>query len=144
MKPPTPRSNHVKKCICCACVLSQDGSQVLLVKQRKTQKWSFPKGSKTSTESKFKCMLRELYEETGLKLQDLHPFCLFRVTRKKHVIYVIRLQEKVLPTNLIVQDIHEIETCGWIPLHALPYYKYNKITQKILIDLFKTMEVVGD
>jgi len=56
-----PGYMQVFGCIC----LDQCGN-ILLVRGRGSQKWSFPKGHKHRSESSFNCAKRELCEETGI------------------------------------------------------------------------------
>ena len=45
-----------------------DGDQVLLIKNKRSQHWSFPKGHMEAGESAVQTALREIREETGLKV----------------------------------------------------------------------------
>ena len=49
-------------------ILVSSRERILLVRGRKTGKWSFPKGHRELRESAYECALRELREETGIRL----------------------------------------------------------------------------
>ena len=73
-----------------------------------TGKWSFPKGHREPNETPIDCAKREIYEETGILIDDL--------TNKKPVFvsiyyyYNIEFDEEV-PTNPI--DTKEIKDIRW-------------------------------
>lgn len=47
--------------------------RVLLVKGKKSQKWSFPKGQQNNPKESLRaCAIREMYEETGIRMRNLH------------------------------------------------------------------------
>ena len=63
---------------CCGFIvykLDDDGQKYLLLYQRETGTWSFPKGHMNPGETEMQTALRELYEETGLVAD---PVCGFR------------------------------------------------------------------
>ena len=63
---------------CCGFIvykLDDDGQKYLLLYQRETETWSFPKGHMMPGETEMQTALRELYEETGLVAD---PVCGFR------------------------------------------------------------------
>ena len=49
-------------------ILVSPNNTVLLIKGRRTGKWSFPKGHSEQGETEIDCALRETYEETGIEL----------------------------------------------------------------------------
>jgi 8-oxo-dGTP pyrophosphatase MutT (NUDIX family) len=52
------------------CIIINNEGEVLLVRGRLSHKWSFPKGHCKRGESDLACATRELYEETGLVLNE--------------------------------------------------------------------------
>ena len=63
---------------CCGFIvykLDDDGQKYLLLYQKETGTWSFPKGHMMPGETEMQTALRELYEETGLVAD---PVCGFR------------------------------------------------------------------
>jgi len=90
----------------------------------------FPKGSKEINESTVECAMRELHEETGLKL-DLTKQKTVEINNngKSFVFYLITVDEK---TNL---DEHpkgdiEISAYGWINISKVWNYKLSGVTKK--------------
>lgn len=87
---------------------------VLLVKGRRSQKWSFPKGHAKIGELPIDCAKRELFEEAGI-----------RVTSPQNGYYVMKGGEYfIFHINklcfLKIQDNVEINDVAWWPLNALP------------------------
>lgn len=129
-------STHVKSRLksCGACVINVNATHCLLVKQKSTQKWGFPKGSLESGESFNQCMRRELWEETGLELNRFRHQVLGRETYMKYLIYVIHMSEDVrIPFS--VRDVEEIEQVEWVPLDQLASYLFNRVTECVLSKL---------
>ena len=63
---------------CCGFIvykLDDDGQKYLMLYQKETGTWSFPKGHMLPGETEMQTALRELYEETGLVA---NPVCGFR------------------------------------------------------------------
>ena len=119
---------------CGACIISQCGSKVLLVKQKEAQKWSFPKGSKEKYESKEDCMIRELLEETGIKLNSYNYDTLDCVKRYRYYIFILKLQQSEKFIKLNPQDKHEIEKASWVTFKDLQkgQYTMNYVTKSVL------------
>ena len=59
-----PRSHKVFGIIC-----STEEKKYLLVRGRRANKWSFPKGHMEGRETALECAHRELWEETGIRLE---------------------------------------------------------------------------
>lgn len=49
-------------------ILISTRERILLVRGRRSGKWSFPKGHRELRESPYQCAMRELREETGIRL----------------------------------------------------------------------------
>lgn len=119
---------------CGACVLNSAATHCLLVKQKSTQKWGFPKGSMEPGESFNKCMRRELWEETGLNINAFRHRVLGRETYHKYLIYVIHMNQQVnIPFT--IQDQDEIDQVEWVLLEKIPTYSFNRVTEFILSKL---------
>ena len=114
---------------CGACLVSQD--QVLLVKQRGTGKWGFPKGSKNDGETNYECMVRELREETGLFLDEHHPAPLHCQRFMACTVYFFTLDVHPSSLPLLPHDTAEIETVAWLPLVCLGQYELNCVTKYV-------------
>jgi 8-oxo-dGTP pyrophosphatase MutT (NUDIX family) len=61
--------------------------------------WSIPKGLKDEGEESYPAAVRELYEETGIKIEKLHVL-------KKHTLSPVnyRKQKKILESFLVITD----------------------------------------
>ena len=109
-----PRSFKVVGAICI-----NNNNEVLLVKGRSIQKWSFPKGHIKKQESDLDCVKRELFEETGISLNS--PYLSY-MKLKAASYYIFHINE--MP-NLNIQDNYEIDAVTWWPLLDLPTSNAN-------------------
>ncbi|AYV80311.1 MAG: nUDIX hydrolase, partial [Gaeavirus sp.] len=80
----------------------------LLVQGRSTGKWSFPKGHIEPNETPHDCAKREIYEETGLTINNIQNKKLIRLSSYSY--YSITLN-KEYPTKQI--DTNEILDIKW-------------------------------
>lgn len=109
-----PPSHKVYGCI----VISQD-NKVLLVKGRSSQKWSFPKGHMETRETSLQCALRELSEETGLRITG-EPITFKKYSAAGYFIYSVPSEYRLFP-----QDVREIEDAQWVSLEAMNHLDKN-------------------
>lgn len=105
--------------------------QVLLVRQRGTHQWGFPKGSKHPHETQYDCMVRELHEETGLVLADYRPVLLHQQQFRPGTVYFFTLDVDPSTLPLNPQDAQEIEQVAWLPLSQLGHCNLNCITKYV-------------
>jgi len=98
------------------------------VKGRRSGKWSFPKGHLESEESSLECALRELYEETGIQLNE-KPSRSYKLSVGQY--FIFEMEE----TELSVRDHNEIEEAAWIPFDRLPQMNCNVDVNNFLIRL---------
>ena len=61
-------------------IIVSPGDKILVVKGRKSGKWSFPKGHSYLEETELECAIRETYEETGLQLSEYFQRTLYLST----------------------------------------------------------------
>jgi len=87
---------------------------VLLVKGRRSHKWSFPKGHSHCDELPVECAKRELYEETGVRISSEHyRYCMM----KGGGYFVFHID---VACFLNIRDKNEISDTAWWPLSCLP------------------------
>jgi 8-oxo-dGTP pyrophosphatase MutT (NUDIX family) len=98
--------------------------EYLLVKGRETGKYSFPKGHIEPNEKPIECMLRELYEETGIELFAALPQIKMKELIKSKIgIYLCCETQEGLETQ--IKDSNEIEEAGWYSLEKIKSMKLN-------------------
>jgi len=119
-----------------AIILSRNGKQCLLVKQKDGGLWSLPKGSCNESESLDSCMAREVIEETGLDLTKCRYFVTRRQRWKRYLIYTVHLLEAADSLNLLVHDHNEIDLVQWMPLSLIDKLQLNKVTEECLRPYF--------
>ena len=110
-----PRSKKVSGVI----VISKDNN-ILLVKGREKNKWSFPKGHLKGNETIHQCALRECYEETGLILNNHNYAYTSKLASGEYYVYR-NIDEVILKTH----DINEICDLGWISLASMMNMRTN-------------------
>ena len=118
-----PRHHRIYGAIC----VSPENT-LLLVKGRRSGKWSFPKGHIESGETTLDCALRELYEETGLKLDQTAIGC-HKLSVGQY--YIFETNEAPLE----IQDNNEIEEALWIPFDRLASMNCNVDVNNFLMRL---------
>jgi 8-oxo-dGTP pyrophosphatase MutT (NUDIX family) len=100
--------------ISAACIVSN--GKILLVKQRKQNKWSLPKGKGYEEETTDETLIREVREETSLDISSL------RISKSKSFSYISKF--------------------GNIKSVRLYFIKCNSISQKVLDFSSKEIEKV--
>jgi 8-oxo-dGTP pyrophosphatase MutT (NUDIX family) len=119
-------------------ILVSQNNNVLLVKGRKTLKWSFPKGHIRPTETWVQCAFRECFEETGISLEHLKPTNPRKLFSGYYYIY--RDVPEITP---IINDSSEVIEVAWVPIDKIQYLRcnidlnnfcdsYNKILMNVL------------
>lgn len=104
-----PRSFKVVGTIC----MNKEG-EVLLVRGRTTQKWSFPKGHMKKQETELECARRELFEETGIMAPDNYIGYHKLRAASYYTFYIDKMPE------LEIHDQSEIDAVTWWPMKQLP------------------------
>jgi len=120
------------------CVSPND--KILLVLGRLSMLWSLPKGHRKFQESSFQCALRELYEETGISIDQTHlnfselPYKRLKIGRY----YLLDFPNEVLPRP---RDEKEIVSAQWFT----PDEIYELIDKKLTnIDVRKLGHVLKE
>jgi len=102
---------------------------VLLVRGRKSRKWSFPKGHCKQDENDLECALRELREETGLDITNQKYSSYHKLRGGGYFLFAIEGN----PT-LKIGDSWEVEEVAWWPLSRLPHLDSN-----VDVSIFRTL-----
>lgn len=103
--------------------------EVLLVRQRLGQKWSFPKGHREGQETDLECARREVKEESGIEVPEMYVS--FH-TLKAGSYFIFPLVSSNV--NLSIKDLKEIDEVKWVPLKNLSSYDTN-----IDVSIFRTL-----
>jgi 8-oxo-dGTP pyrophosphatase MutT (NUDIX family) len=104
-----PRSKKISGVI----VISKN-STILLVKGRKMNKWSFPKGHIEGNETVHQCAIRECFEETGISLENYTYAYSKKLNSGEYFIYNIQYE---LKHNIFDND--EILDVAWVSIPAM-------------------------
>lgn len=95
-------------------VCMSPSNRVLVVKGRRSGKWSFPKGHKKGSESYLDCARRETMEETGIPLTPFPPIACHKFFAGEY--FFFELPEETTPQP---RDSAEIEEAAWMTLDEL-------------------------
>ena len=95
-------------------------STLLLVRGRKSNKWSFPKGHKNGNETYLECVSRETYEEAGIDLANYMPSAYQRLAVGEYYFYDVPYE---LETE--IRDTQEILEARWMSLPEMKNEKCN-------------------
>jgi 8-oxo-dGTP pyrophosphatase MutT (NUDIX family) len=87
---------------------------ILLVRGRRSGKWSFPKGHKIRSETYLNCALRETQEETGLDLSDSIPVAYHKLSVGEYFFFEM---DDELSTE--IQDTTEVAEARWVSLEDI-------------------------
>lgn len=120
-----------------ACSQNNNDIYILLVKDKNSDTWGFPKGHLVSGESLEDCAKRELLEETGIDKVDIlsylgntsYSYNFNRNTYNKKAFYFLG---RTSYTEKINVDEKEISSAKWVPISSVKDY----ISYPDLIDVF--------
>lgn len=103
---------------CGGIIFNKDYSKVLLVKNRSCGKWGFPKGGSNKNETKYNCAIREVQEETGIKLNvDCTIFSSIKLDKYYYLLaHIDESKLKTLRTN----DPNEISCVNFMDIKNIP------------------------
>lgn len=114
-----PRTHCVETQTYGAILVSPD-DEVLVVKGRKCEKWSFPKGHGRQSELPLEAAIREVREETGINLEGKKPDCekKLKVNSKRSggIYFVFKMDAK---PDIKPEDTEEIMEAMWCPRSRL-------------------------
>ena len=123
------RSRKVYGCI----VISSDNN-ILLVKGRLSQKWSFPKGHMEGKETSLQCATRELQEETGLCLMT-EPISFKKYSAAGYFIYSVENEARLFP-----KDTREIDDARWFSYEEISNLNKNVDVSMFYSHVLKVMD----
>src|SRR5262245_14392565 len=112
------RATHTRFTVTAGAIVFNDSGQVLLLKHRfrAGSGWGLPGGFLESGEQPFDALRRELREEIGFEIHDVHIFAArsFRKPQQVEVLFRCRGNGSPQPQNM------EVERAEWFSLDALP------------------------
>lgn len=108
-------------------IINNEG-EVLLVHGRLSHKWSFPKGHCKKGETDLECATRELYEETGLSLNEKYT-SYHKLKGGSYFVFAVTGR----PTAGC-RDNREIDQVAWFPLKNI-----NAIETNVDVSIFNTL-----
>ncbi len=102
---------------------------VLLVHQRASQLWGFPKGSIHEFETVDECWRRELFEETGLAKVPRFNFS-YTTQSHEYTVIVAQFLSPILPGVRANDD--EILESKWVPIREVFDLSLNALTRRVM------------
>jgi ADP-ribose pyrophosphatase YjhB (NUDIX family) len=115
-----PRSHCVSSHVYGAILLNEE-KETVIIKGKKSGKWSFPKGHGNFKETPLEASIRELKEETGVNMTGVKPDDEVRFNSGTY--FVFFLQERA---ELIPEDTEEVEEAIWIYTSRIQSLNTNK------------------
>ena len=111
---------------CGAMVRDALGRLLLVQRGRPPEQghWGLPGGKVDWMESVEDAVVREVFEETGLRIRLLDLLCLidhFEPLLEQHWVAPVYEAEPVGPTDLIVREPDVLTAVGWYAIDALPH-----------------------
>jgi len=107
-------------------------NEVVVVRGRKSGKWSFPKGHGRSRESPLDASVRELKEETGINLKGVKPDDEIRFNSGTYFVFIVQDRLELAP-----EDTNEILDSMWVSLSRIR----SLTTNKDLTSFYKTVNI---
>jgi 8-oxo-dGTP pyrophosphatase MutT (NUDIX family) len=106
------------------CFIYNSKTDKILLVQSRAKLWGSPKGTVQFEESLLNCAIREVYEETGINVEE-NMFSGAIVVNSKSLYYILDIKEE---TELSIQaDVKDNDVNGimWIKLDCLKQMIYN-------------------
>ena len=110
-----PRSKKIS-----GVILISKNNTILIVKGRKMNKWSFPKGHIQGSETVHQCAIRECFEETGICLKEYTYTSTNKLNSGEYFIY--RDLEEM---KFNVYDTTEISDIAWVSVPSMMNLRTN-------------------
>jgi len=96
-------------------------NETVVIRGRKSGKWSFPKGHGEYRESPLDACIRELKEETGIDMRGKTPDDEIRFRSGTYFVFFVGDRLPIVPV-----DVQEVIEAMWIPVNRLNYLVANK------------------
>lgn len=115
------------KIICAGAIFNQDNKILLQLRDDKKgiddpNIWTFPGGEKTNDESIESALVREIYEETNLKVVSSRLVCTKKVAGKKLIYFFNVIIYNF--ENMVCREGQELKFFAKNELQSLNKYKY--------------------
>ena len=104
-----------------AIIFNKNLNRILLVRNRTHKKWGMPKGGIKENETTYQCAYREVFEETGINLNEKGTIFGKIDIRNQHYL-LVHMEEFV---EYSIQDTQEIDKIGFFPLRYLKNLNSN-------------------
>lgn len=122
--PPTVPPPKNKKVMHCGVLLYDPNDEsVLLVYQKASNMWSIPKGGCEEREDHKSCALRELAEETNIRIPE-ENLTMKYIKHKNYIFYPVEVTKKQYRARIM--DPKEIGEIKWVKLYEINRYNLNK------------------
>jgi 8-oxo-dGTP pyrophosphatase MutT (NUDIX family) len=102
----------------------------LVVRGKESGIWSFPKGRKQDDEIDEVCAIREVFEETGIQIENLNNRSRFRVGRNTYFIIEVDNLDEYKEFN--ITDTFEVDLVEWKTVSELRKIDCNKDIRAVL------------
>jgi len=102
----------------------------LVVRGKESGIWSFPKGRKQEDEIDEICAIREVFEETGIKIENLNDKTKFKVGRNTYFIIEVDNLDEYNEFN--ITDTFEVDLVEWKSVNELRKLDCNKDIRAVL------------
>ena len=121
----------------CGAVIFKD-NLVLLIQNKKSLHWSFPKGHKEYGESDLETAYREVKEETNLNIQiDEDIFIVINYSPKDNVSKDVKYYKAKYVDGTLLKQEEEVLDIGWYTindaLNKITFPQEKKVLEEILI-----------
>ena len=122
-----------RRFIKCGCIVFNDTlDQLILVLnnysfEKKTNKWGLPKGFREDHETYADCAMRELFEESGLKLRINNNMPKIKINNTYY--FILKIKKNLNNHRLEPIDKKEIKYAKWVNIKDLKNLNLNRETE---------------
>jgi 8-oxo-dGTP pyrophosphatase MutT (NUDIX family) len=110
----------------------------ILLVQSYGDKYGFPKGSLDANESYLHAAERELFEETGMRIDLSNKRKIMDESKNKIVVFfVVDDGPEIVPENL-PKHTHEITSIGYVPMKYMNNMSLNSMTRYIFRNIYQS------